>query len=52
MKSRLIGEGAVAKADLGGAYIVEGNPEAAIEVLQQAVELDRRNWSAWSCFPR
>ncbi|MDP6932256.1 MAG: tetratricopeptide repeat protein [Myxococcota bacterium] len=39
---------AVAKADLGGAYIVEGNPEAAIEVLQQAVELDRRNWIAWN----
>jgi type IV pilus biogenesis/stability protein PilW len=38
---------ASARVDLGTAYLAEGQPERAIETLQQAVKLDHRNWEAW-----
>jgi Flp pilus assembly protein TadD len=37
---------ALAQTDLGAAYYREGNPEAAIEALRHAQELDPRNWRA------
>lgn len=37
---------AMAQSDLGAAYYREGNPEAAIEALRRASELDPRNWRA------
>ena len=39
-------ERAVAQSDLGAAYYREGNPEAAIEALRRATDLDPRNWRA------
>ncbi len=38
---------AQARADLGAAYLKEGNSAAALEVLQEAVSKDPRNWQAW-----
>lgn len=38
---------AQARADLGAAYLREGNAAAALEVLQDAVRKDPRNWLAW-----
>ncbi len=37
-----------AQADLGRAYLHEGNPEGAVEVLEKAVKLDPGNWTAWN----
>ncbi len=37
---------AAAQIDLGGAYYREGNPEASIEALRRAEDLDPRNWRA------
>lgn len=39
-------ERAVARTDLGVAYLQEGSPEKAIETLEQAHRLDPRNWRA------
>ncbi len=36
-----------ARTDLGAAYLKEGSTEMAIQQLQEAVELDRRNYDAW-----
>lgn len=38
---------AQARVDLGSAFLVEGSTEMAIQQLQEAVELDRRNHRAW-----
>ena len=38
---------AAARADLGVAYLKEGNVPGAIEILQDATSLDPRNWDAW-----
>ncbi len=38
----------IAQAELGRTYLQEGSLESAILVLNKAVELDRRNWSAWT----
>lgn len=40
-------EAAQARAELGAAYLREGNAAAALEVLREAVEKDPRNWEAW-----
>jgi type IV pilus biogenesis/stability protein PilW len=39
---------ASARADLGAAYLKEGNTPGAVATLEQATKLDRRNWSAWN----
>ena len=36
------------RAELGRAYLREGSLEAAIGALNEAVELDRSNWIAWT----
>lgn len=38
---------AAAHAELGTAYLREGNAADAIKVLRDAVRLDPRNWNAW-----
>ncbi|MCB9762885.1 MAG: tetratricopeptide repeat protein [Alphaproteobacteria bacterium] len=38
---------AIARVDLGHAYLVEGDTELAIATLQEATKLDRRNVDAW-----
>ena len=38
---------AQARVDLGAAYLVEGSTEVAIQQLQEAVKLDRRNYKGW-----
>ena len=35
------------RTELGSAYLREGNGAAAVGVLEEAVQLDRRNWQAW-----
>ncbi|MCB9744949.1 MAG: tetratricopeptide repeat protein [Alphaproteobacteria bacterium] len=40
-------ERAVARVQLGAAYLNEGSTESAIATLQEAVKLDRRNVDAW-----
>ncbi|MFZ5481215.1 MAG: tetratricopeptide repeat protein [Myxococcota bacterium] len=39
-------ERAASRVDLGAAYYREGNPEAAITTLREAVKMDPRNWRA------
>lgn len=39
---------AASRADLGAAYFREGNYPAAVTTLQEATELDPRNWRAWN----
>lgn len=38
----------LSRGELGRAYLTEGSLESAIGALQEAVELDRSNWSAWT----
>ncbi len=38
---------AQARVDLGAAYLVEGSTEIAIQQLQEAVKMDRRNYKGW-----
>ena len=38
---------AQARVDLGAAYLVEGSTEVAIQQLQEAVKMDRRNYKGW-----
>lgn len=37
-----------ARADLGAAYLREGNTPGAVTTLEQATKLDPRNWAAWN----
>ncbi len=41
-------EQASSRVGLGAAYLNEGNTPGAVVVLQEAVDLDRRNWAAWN----
>ncbi len=41
-------ERSLARGELGRAYLAEGSVESAIGALNEAVELDRNNWMAWT----